>query len=248
MKPWAIVSDVLKLLAKEVKPGITTQSLNDIGERRILELGGIPVNKGYVAPWAKIPYPKSVCISVNDTIVHGIPSEYKLQEGDLVNFDLGVEKDGLCGDAALTVGVGKISSRDERLLYYAKKTLDEAIKIIKPGVRVRDISTVIELFATTRGFLPNRNFGGHGIGEKMHEDPFIPNATWPELLISGDKTLRVRDRICIEPILTFKNGDDRGIVQADGWTVKTRDGKKSAYFEHQIEITEDGHKVLTTHI
>ena len=248
MKAWEIVSDVLKLLSKEARIGVTTQSLNDIGEKKIIELGGIPVNKGYLPPWAKTPYPASICISINDEIVHGIPGNRVLENGDIVNFDLGVEKDGECGDAALSMGIGEISNRDERLLYYAKKTLEEAIKIIKPEVLVKDISKVIELFATTRGFLPNRNFGGHGIKENMHQEPWIPNTTFPETLGSGERALRVRDRICIEPILTFKDGDDRGVLQDNGWTVKTRDGKKSAYFEHMLEVVEGGHKILTTHI
>ena len=242
MKSWDVVSDVLKLLVSNVKPGITTQELNDIGEKRVIELGAIPINKGYHPKWANSPFPAAVCISVNDEIAHGIPSERKLENGDTIILDIGVKKDGICGDAALTVGVGEISNRDDRLLRHAKMTLEEGIRHIRPGVKLKELARLMQTFALQRGYIINYRFCGHFIGKEMHEEPMIPHVTWPGL---GEQELKVGDMFCLEPILTYK---DKFGVPVNDWVVKTTDGKKAAMFESQILVTDDGCQVLTTHI
>ena len=242
MKSWEIVSLVLKLLASKAVVGITTEELNDIGEAEILRLGGISINKGYFPTWAKTAFPSAICISINEELCHGIPGQRKLIEGDIVTFDLGVKKDDLCGDAAFTMGIGELSNRDERLLYYGRKTLEEGISKVKAGVKLKDIARAIELYAGSRGYVVNHTFSGHGIGKEMHEKPAIPHVTWPNL---GEEELQVGQMICLEPILTYK--DTFGYPIND-WEWKTTDGKKSCMFEHQIEVLENGARILTTHL
>ena len=243
IKPWEIVSETLKTVAAAVRPGVSTLELDAIAEKKILELGGTPYNKGYKPDWAETPFPGTLCTSVNDTIVHGIPSDYILNDGDIICLDVGVKKDGLCGDAALTVPVGEFSSRDERLLRYAKNTLYVGIDEIKAGIKIKQISAAMEKYAKQMGFLPNLAFCGHSIGTEMHEEPLVPNYEIPGL---GEDTLVAGQMICLEPMLSYK--DNLGVIQEDGWTVKTKDGRKSAMFEHQILVKEDGYEILTTHI
>ena len=242
MQAWEIVSDVLKLVSGAAQPGMTTLELNDIGEKRVLELGGTPYNKGYHPQFAKTPFPFAMCIGVNNQLAHGFPSDYKLQEGDLVSFDLGVKKDDVCGDGALTIGIGAISNKDERLLYYARKTLEEGIKVIKAGIQTKEIAKAMETYAGLRGYVINHNFSGHAIGKEMHEDPMIPHVTLPGF---GEEALKEGQMICLEPILTYK--DKMGRPTENGWTWETRDGKKSAIFEKQILVKKDGYEILTTH-
>lgn len=247
-KPWEIVSEVLRLMSLTAGTGITTQHLNDLAEKKVLELGGTPYNKGYKPEWAQSPFPATLCTSVNDQMCHGIPSDYKLKDGDIISLDIGVKKDGLCGDGALTIGVGNISNRDERLLRYGKQTLMEGIKIIKPGVQLKEIAHTMEQFAGLRGYVINHVFGGHGIGATMHEPPFISHVTWPKghkMAIEAEHKLKEGDMICLEPILTYQ--DKLGFPSTDGWTWKTRDAKKACMFEHQILIEKDGYKILTNH-
>lgn len=243
MKAYEIVSETLKTVAEAVKPGVTTKELDAIAEKKILELGGTPYNKGYQPKFASIPFPATLCTSVNDVIAHGIPSDYVLKEGDIINLDLGVKKDGLCGDAALMVPVGKISDRDERLLRYAKRTLYKGIEQVKAGVKIKEIGIAMERYARQMGFVINFHFCGHHIGKEMHEDPFIPSVYLAGL---GEEELKEGDMICIEPMLTYK--DNMGVSQLDGWSWKTRDGRNSAMWETMLEITSDGYKILTDHI
>jgi methionyl aminopeptidase len=256
MKAYEIVSDVLKLLARHATPGVDTLTLNNLAEKRIAELGGGCYNRNYKPNWAPLPFPAAVCISINDEIAHGIPNANRiLQEGDIVNFDLGVIKDGECGDAALTVAVGQVDASKKQLLKIAKKALFAGIEQIKPGNKFRDIARAIEDTARHKGYVVNRNFGGHGIGADMHEDPFIlmnlnydvndqKNYVMRENMLNG--ILKVGMKICLEPMLTEK--DRYGRIEENGWTFKTRDGKPSAMFEHMLEVTETGCKILTTHI
>lgn len=255
MKSYEILSLILRAVAKHAEPGVTTLTLNNIAASLIEKYDAISYNKGYRAKWAKAPYPLETCISVNHQIAHGIPSMYKLQEGDLVNIDLGIVKDGECADAALTVGVGTISAQDAKLLQYAKKALYEAIGIIKEGTTIEMIANKIETVAGWGHFVVNRQLTGHGIGKDMHEDPHIYQArNW--LINNKDqyeayqKYLSVKlvagQRICIEPMLTLS--DRFGRKTENDWTFVTRDGKKSAMFEHMMEVTKDGVNVLTTHI
>jgi methionyl aminopeptidase len=249
MKPWEIVSEVLRLVSSTARVRMATEELDKIAEKKIIELGGTPYNKGYKPEWAKTQFPATLCISINDELCHGIPGKRILLDGDIVSFDVGVKKDGLCGDGSLTIGIGNVSDRDERLLRYGKQTLMEGIKIIKAGIKISEIARVMEQYAGLRGYTINHVFGGHGIGKKMHEEPFISHVTWPEeskMGKAGEYILKEGQMICLEPILTYE--DKFGFCSTDGWTWKTRDGKKSCIFEHQILVEKDGYKILTNHI
>lgn len=243
MKAWEIVSETLKTVAEAVKPGVTTKELDEIAEAKILELGGTPYNKGYKPEWAPFPFPATLCTSVNYVIAHGVPSSYKLKEGDIINLDVGVKKDGLCGDAGMSVPVGEISNRDERLLRYTKQTLYKGIEQVKAGAQVKEIGIAMERHATQNGYKVNFGLCGHGIGKEMHQPPNIPNVYLAGL---GEEVLKAGDMICIEPMLTWE--DNLGTTVGDGWGIRTKDGKNSAQFEHQILVKEDGYEILTTHI
>lgn len=246
-KSWEIVVEVLNKLRERAIPGASCVKLDILAQKIIKENGGVPFNKGYKPKWAKTPFPSAVCFSVNNEIAHGFPtlddgSPKILKDGDIVNFDVGIKKDGLCGDAAITVGIGDISSRNERLLINAKKTLEEGIRNIKDGVKVGEISRAMETFAESRGFVLNKNLTGHGIGKEMHMEPRIFNFYALDNL-GNNVILREGGMVCIEPQLTYK--DRIGMQSDNGWTILTRDGRNSAFFEHQALITKDGHKILT---
>jgi methionyl aminopeptidase len=255
MKAYHIVSTVLKLIADHARPGVATLTLNNLAEKKIRDLDGVPYNKGYIEPGHETRFPAAMCISVNHEIAHGIPGSYILKDGDLVNFDVSVLKDGECADAAFSMGIGDITPEDRKLLKTTKKALYAAIAIIKPGVKIREIANVIEDTARHKGLVVNRNLCGHGIGKAMHEEPWIYHAknwyyNYPKAFQEYEKymdiVLKEGQRICLEPMLTFK--DRYGIKAADGWTWITRDRKNSAMFEHMMQITKDGCQVLTTHI
>lgn len=255
MNAHEIVSHVLKKLIPHTRVGVDTLTLNNIAESEVLRLGGIPINKGYKPEWAASAYPAVLCTSINEELAHGIPSYRKLKEGDLITYDLGVRKNGLAGDAAITVGVGKLEPRDRALLKTGKKALLAGIAVLRDGVQVREIAKAIEKVARSKGFVVNRSFTGHGIGKQMHEAPHIYHTNnWlfnhPEEYKKFEKymniTLHAGDVICLEPIVTYR--DHFGRKSKDGWAWVTKDGKKAVMFEHMIRITETGHEVLTTHI
>jgi len=229
------------MLKREAKIGISTLELNQMAEKLILELGGIPYNKGYKPSWAKSAYPYATCIGVNECIAHGFPTTYNLKDGDLVSFDLGVKKDGLCGDGAITIPIGNISRQDERLLRIAYNSLIAGLSKVKAGAFIRDISSEMEGVALRQDFVVNKIFMGHGIGKDMHEAPNIPNY----YIYKNEEQLIEGQMICLEPMVTKK--DNCGIYIND-WTVITRDGKKSAVFEVQVKVEKNGYKLLTTHL
>lgn len=241
-----IVTDVLKLVAKVAKEGITTKELDEIAEKRIRELGGRPFNKGYTPPWSKVPYPATLCTGVNDIIGHGIPSDYKLKSGDLLSLDVGVIKDGWCGDGALTIGIGKISKGDKELLRHGKQALYAGIEKIRPGVKVGEITEAIENYVHQSGYVVNYHLVGHGIGKKMHMKPYIPHVKTKKFGGKLNRTLKLGEQVCLEPMVT--KSDNQGFLQPDGWTWKTRDGGKSVVFEHQIEVIVGGYRILTEHL
>lgn len=246
MKAHEIVSEVLKEMASMALPGVATKDIDAMAEKKILELGGVPYNKGYHMESAKTPYPYATCISVENVIAHGYPSELVLREGDVVNLDTSVrDSDGNCGDAALSVGVGEISDRKKRLLRYSKDVLYKTIEYMTPGRSTKELAHIIEFHALNMGFLVNRRFCGHRIGTDMHMGPKIYNSE-EEGHIWGN--LQVGEVYCVEPILT--NGKDPYglLVDPDGWVYVTSDGKPCAMFEHMVEITPTGPKILTTHI
>lgn len=240
--PAAVVSDVLLKMAEAAKVGVSLLELDALAERRIVELGATSYNKGYKPEWAQSPFPTATCISVNSIIGHGIPNEYKLRSGDLVNFDLGIKIGGLCGDASLTVGIGEISNQDERLLDIAKKTTYFVISLLMPGANTFDIAYKTERFVWGWHHEVNRVHAGHRIGEEMHMKPNIYNNTDERFEYT---TLKVGEVYCIEPAIT--RNDPYGVRLEGGWGMATRDGKKSAMFEHMVKITPNGAEILTTH-
>lgn len=240
LKAWDIVSQVLKMLQRETKPGVSLIELNNMAEKMIIQLGGESINKGYKHPMIKEPFPTAVCIGVNSIIAHGVPTNYKLGEGNIVSYDLGVKKDGVCGDAAITVPVGQITNRNLRLLTCAYEALFKGIEIIKPGVQLRDIGYAISSHVLSKGFVVNQTFCGHGIGKQMHEEPNILHY-YDE---NAREELKEGQMICLEPMVT--ESDKWGVRHDNGWTYSTRNNKNSAVFEHQILVTKTGYKILTS--
>ncbi len=236
-----IVAEFYEQLEKEIKPGISTYELDKKAEKIMRSLGAIPAQIGYDPGIRGIPpYPAATCISVNDEVIHGIPSKNKiLKEGDLVSIDTVALKDGYNGDAARTFIVGKTSKEAERLVKVTKQAFFEGIKYAKPGYRIGDISHAIGKYVHSQGFSVIREFQGHGIGKEMHEDPGIPNYG------KAGKGIRLEPgmTLAIEPMVIQKNPN---ILELDdGWTIITEDGSLSAHYENTILITENEPKVLT---
>ena len=228
-----IVGRVLARLSELAVPGVTTQELDAVAECIIREAGGIPSFKGYHG------YPASICASVNEEIVHGIPGDRVLVDGDIVSIDVGAIWHGYHGDAAVTVAVGEISERAAALMAATRAALEAGIAAVRDGARLGDVSHAIERSAREAGCEVIREYGGHGIGREMHEPPSIPNWGPP----GGGLRLRQGMTICLEPMLTLGGYDTR--VLQDGWTVVTADGSLSAHFEHTIAVTDDGAEILT---
>lgn len=228
-----IVVHILKALRKIIKPGITTLELDSYAEEQIRKKGAIPAFKGYRG------FPASLCVSVNEQLVHGIPDSRRLKEGDIVSMDLGVVRSGFYGDAAITVPVGKISQEATKLLDVTQNALYKGIEQAKAGGRLYDISHAIQSWVEGNGFSVVRDFVGHGIGRNLHEEPQIPNFGLPNRGVQ----LKTGMVLALEPMVNV--GTWRVKVQPDGWTVVTMDGSLCAHFEHTIAITEDGPDILT---
>jgi len=229
-----IVAEVLRDLRQMAQPGVTTRELDRYAEAKIRARGGIPTFKGYRG------FPASICTSINEEVVHGIPSDRKLQAGDIVGIDCGVTLDGYVADAAITVPVGEISEELQRLLRVTEEALYRAIEQARVGNRLYDISYAVQSYAEAHGYSVVRDFCGHGVGRQMHEDPQVPNFGTP------GRGLRLRAGLvlAIEPMLNM--GTHEVEIADDGWTVRTVDRKPSAHFEHTIAITEHGPVILTT--
>ena len=231
----AIVGSVIALLKRTVEPGITTRDLDKIAYKEITRQGASPTFKGYRG------FPASICTSINDEIVHGIPSKRVLKEGDIIKIDVGATLDGLIGDAAVSVPVGQVGQRAAELMDATRKSLEEGITASQPGNRIGDIGSAIQNFGEVRGYGVVREFVGHGVGRFLHEDPQVPNYGQPGM----GALLRPGMCIAIEPM--FNEGDWHTRILQDQWTVVTADGKLSAHFEHTIAITENGPEILTNH-
>jgi methionyl aminopeptidase len=229
-----IVADVLDLLEDAAKPGMTTWELNDLAANRLRQLKAQPAFLGYHG------YPAVLCTSVNDVVVHGIPrKDVVLKEGDLLSIDFGAFKDGWCGDSARTVPMGKVSEKADALMKATKESLDRAIAQCVPGNRLGDIGWAVQSHVEPLGYSVVRQFVGHGIGEKMHEEPHVPN--YGE---SGKgRRLAAGLVVAIEPMVNA--GTPEVVIKDDGWTAVTKDGSLSAHFEHSVAITEDGPFVLS---
>lgn len=228
-----VVAATLSRLRQMVRPGITTLELDAAAEDSIRSAGAIPTFKGYRG------FPASICSSVNDEVVHGIPSSRRLGEGDIIKIDCGATLDGYVGDAAITVAVGQVDPEWQRLLEVTRESLLRAIEKMVPGNRLFDVSYAVQEYVEARGFSIVRDFCGHGIGQRMHEDPQVPNYGRP----GTGPVLKEGWVLAVEPMVN-EGGHEVRILQ-DGWTVKTRDGKASSHFEHTIAVTEDGPRVLT---
>ena len=231
----AIVGATLTLLKRSVEPGITTKELDSIAYKEITRSGARPTFKGYRG------FPASICSSVNEEIVHGIPSKRVLKEGDIVKLDVGATIDGFIGDAALSVAVGNVSQEAIDLMDVTRESLEEGIKAAQAGNRIGDISAAVQNFAEAHNYGVVREFVGHGVGRFLHEDPQVPNYGEP----GKGHLLRPGMCIAIEPMLNIGGWQTR--ILDDQWTVVTADGSLSSHFEHTLAITEDGPKVLTVH-
>jgi len=229
-----IVATVLQILKLQVRPGMKTKELDIIAGREIEKLGARPSFKGYQG------FPANLCVSVNDEIVHGIPGERVLNDGDVVSLDLGAIFMGFQGDAALTVGAGEISPQARRLMETTEGALKAGIAVARPGARLGDVSATIQHYAESRGYSVVREYTGHGIGREMHEEPQIPNFG----LSGSGPVLKKGMALALEPMVNI--GDWRTRVDDDHWTVLTADGELSAHFEHTIAITDGEPEVLTT--
>ena len=228
-----LVSQALAEVGKHIKPGITTKELNRIAEDFIRSHGAIPSFLGYEG------YPASACISVNEQVVHGIPSDSVIKEGDIVSVDLGTFMKGFNGDSAYTFAVGAIADDVRQLLEVTKEALYKGTAQAKAGNRVGDISAAVQEYAESFGYGVVRELEGHGLGRKMHEAPGVPNYG----MRGRGPLLKEGMVICIEPMITMGN---RAIVfERDGWTVRTRDRKPAAHFEFAVAIRKDGPDVLT---
>lgn len=228
-----IVAGALEELKKKVRSGVTTRELDALAEDYIVKKGGKPAFKGYKG------YPSATCISVNEEIVHGIPSYRCLKDGDIVSIDIGVLLDGYYGDAAITVPVNEIDSESKRLIKVTEESLYKGLDAAIAGNRVSDISCTIQDFVEKAGYSVVREFVGHGIGSSLHEDPPVPNYG------ERDKGPRLKAGmvLAIEPMVNA-GGSELNILD-NGWTAVTRDKSRSAHFEHTVAITEDGHEILS---
>ncbi|HSD10515.1 MAG TPA: type I methionyl aminopeptidase [Candidatus Binatia bacterium] len=232
-----IVAEVLQRLQDEVKPGVTTLDLDRIAEEMTRKRGAVPAFKGYRVG-ARV-FPASLCVSINEEVVHGIPAARALREGDIVGLDFGVVVEGYYGDAAVTVAVGKIAPEAQHLLDATRESLWQGIRTIKVGSRLGDLSHAIQSYAEGAGLSVVREFVGHGIGRRLHEEPQVPNFGEP----GRGRLLREGMVLAIEPMVNA--GTAEVFVKEDGWTAVTRDGSLSAHFEHSVAITAEGPVVLT---
>jgi methionyl aminopeptidase len=232
-KSNAIVAEVFQKLKEAIVPGITTKELDQITEEMILSRGATPAFKGYRG------FPATLCISVNEEVVHGIPGERRLKEGDIVSLDVGADLNGYFGDAAITLPVGEVDLMAKRLLEVTEKALYIGIDKVKAGNRLFDISYAIQTWVESNGFSVVRDFVGHGIGKDLHEEPQIPNFGSPHQGPRLEKGMV----FALEPMV---NEGTYGVrILSDDWTVVTADGKRSAHFEHSIVITDGGAEILS---
>jgi len=229
-----LVGMTLGEMAKHIMPGVTTLHLNKIAEEFIRSHGAIPSFLGYNG------FPYSLCISVNENVVHGFPSEYELREGDIISIDCGTEKNGFCGDSAYTFCVGEVSEEVKALLLTTKESLYMGIEKAVDGNRVGDIGNAVQTYCEKRGYTVVRELVGHGIGRKMHESPEVPNYGKP----GTGPLLKKGMCIAIEPMINM--GSKNIVFEKDGWTVRTKDRKPSAHFEHTVAIRQGKADILST--
>ena len=234
-----MLASVLEILVKHTKAGVKSKDLSALAARELKQLGGNPAFLGVKSPENGIPFPDIVCISINEEVQHSIPSERIIQNGDIVNFDFGVEYKGMITDAGLTIPVGQVSSEAQHLLDQTKRALDMALKIVKAGVAIREISAVVEKVLSEAKLGIVRELVGHGVGHHLHEEPEIPNTVTD----SNNYILQENQTVAIEPIATLGSGRIR--LADDGWTLLSADNTYAAHFEHTIRVTKSGCEILT---
>lgn len=232
-KAGRMLAHVLDMLSKSIEPSMTTGELDDLARAELQRLGGKAPFLGYQG------FPATLCVSVNDEVVHGIPGGRVLENGDIVGLDYGVEVDGLITDSAITVAVGDVSDEARKLIEVTKKAMMAGIQVVKDGARIGDIGAAVQAVLKAEGYGIVDDLAGHGVGDSLHEEPWIPNlgkaGTGPEL--------EAGMTICIEPMATL--GSKKVRVAKDGWTVYTKDHSLAAHFEHTILVTKNGHEILT---
>lgn len=228
-----IASQTLDYLAEHIKPGVSTDKLDSMGHKFILDHGAVPSSLGYRG------FPKSMCISINEEVVHGIPGKRKLKDGDILTVDITVFKNGFHGDTARTYYVGEVSERARRLVEATRHSLDLAIEVVRVGANLGDIGATIQSYIESQGFSVVRHFVGHGIGRNFHEDPQVAHYG------RRGSGIRLKEGMVftIEPMINEGTWDVR--ILDDGWTAVTRDGKLSAQFEHTLAVTANGADILT---
>jgi len=237
-----IVAQVLQRLAEEAVAGVTTAQLAQVSDRMIANAGAIALFKGVKKPRAKFDFPASICCSVNEEVVHGIPGSRRLAPNDIISIDCGVKLKGYCGDAATTVIIGDAPPRVRQLVQVTREMLEIALAESRPGRYWSEIAALMQNHAEKTGFAVVRDYVGHGIGRQMHEDPKLPNFVSEELL-KNDFVLRKGMILAVEPMVNM--GTDRVRERDDSWTVVTADGLPSAHFEHTMAITDNGAEALT---
>jgi len=239
-----ILAAVLRTVADAVRPGATTKELDELAEKLIRERGGAPIFKGYQSYGSRTAYPASICTSINDEVVHGIPSaKRKLRAGDIVGIDIGmrypIDPSGMVTDMAVTLPVGKISDEAERLINVTRKSLDIGIKAVRAGATLGDIGSAIQEFVEKNNFGVVRDLVGHGVGHQLHEEPEVPNFG----RAGTGMILKEGMVLALEPMVT--SADWHVLVDKDGWAWRTRDGSLAAHFEHTVLVTKNGAEVLT---
>ncbi|MRI58735.1 MAG: type I methionyl aminopeptidase [Epsilonproteobacteria bacterium] len=232
-----VVAKTLNYLKDNLcKPGVSLKEIDEAGEEYIRSLGARPSFKGLYG------FPASVCTSVNEVIIHGVPTDYRLKEGDIIGLDIGTELEGWYGDGAITVGIGEISQKDQDLIAVAKDTLSYAIEIIRPGMRFKELSFEIEKYIKSRGYQPLHGFCGHGIGRKPHEEPELPNYLEHGSPKSGPK-IKNGMVFCIEPMICQKLGTPK--ILEDKWSVVSEDGLRGSHYEHTVAVIDGKAQILS---
>jgi methionyl aminopeptidase len=235
--------DTLQKMAALVRPGVSTQELDDLAEHELQKVHAVGLSKNYPTYKPGEGFPASTCISINEEVVHGIPSPKRvLKNGDIVTLDITPKLNGYCADTAITVAVGAISEKTKKLLDVTRETLDIALANIKPGKKWSEVARLMQYNVEKNGFGVIREFVGHGVGHSIHEDPKVPNFVTPEQF-RGDFKLRAGMTLAVEPMVVAGRRDVQ--LLDDGWTVITEDHQPACHFEHTIAVTEDGVDILT---
>jgi len=238
-----LAHDILAKMAALVRPGVSTQELDDLAEQELQQHRAVGLSKNYPTYKPGEGFPASTCISVNEEVVHGIPSPNRvLKEGDLVTLDVTPRMNGYCADTAVTVPVGQLKPSHQKLIDVTKETLELALKHMRPGIKWSDIARLMQYHVEQAGFSVVREFVGHGVGHSIHEDPKVPNFVTPENA-RGDFKLRPGMTLAVEPMVVLGRRDVQ--LLKDGWTVVTEDRQPAAHFEHTVAVTDTGVDVLT---